>query len=151
VNTIHIDPRSSTRIWSQIAQQVQLLVASGRLSAGDALPSVRELAGELIVNPATVAKAYRRLCDLGVAEVRRGQGTFVGDGDRGADRELSPQQATDACSRFVAVARTAGLDLEAAREMVHRTWTAMETGGSATGSDRGTKDSDDSGDRKEPA
>ena len=52
-------------------------MASGALSPGGPVPSVRELARELRVNPATVAKAYQRLTDAGLLSVKRGEGTFV--------------------------------------------------------------------------
>lgn len=72
-----IDPRSPTPLYEQIAARVRVAVASGELEAGQALPSVRALAGDLRVNPATVAQAYRELAADGFAEMRRGQGTFV--------------------------------------------------------------------------
>jgi GntR family transcriptional regulator len=72
-----IDPRSPTPLWGQIASRVRVAVASGELRPGEPLPSVRELARRLRVNPATVAKAYRDLVNAGFAETRHGAGTFV--------------------------------------------------------------------------
>lgn len=72
-----IDPRSPTPLYEQIAARVRLAVASGELSLGDSLPSVRALARELRVNPATVVQAYRDLAADGFVEMRHGQGTFV--------------------------------------------------------------------------
>ena len=66
----HIDPRSPTPIYAQIAARVRIAVASGELTTGDALPSVRALAGTLRVNPATVVQAYRELAHDGVVEMR---------------------------------------------------------------------------------
>ena len=77
-----IDPRSPTPLYEQIAARVRLGVASGELTPGDALPSVRALARELRVNPATVVQAYRDLAADGFVEIRHGQGTFV--------REIGP-------------------------------------------------------------
>ena len=74
---LHINPSSSLPIWSQIEEGVRHLVARGVLEPGTTVPSVRELARELRVNPATVSKGYRRLTESGVLEVRRGEGTFV--------------------------------------------------------------------------
>jgi len=73
----HIDPRSPTPIYAQIAARVRIAVAAGDLATGDALPSVRALAGTLRVNPATVVQAYRDLERDGVVEMRQGSGTFV--------------------------------------------------------------------------
>jgi GntR family transcriptional regulator len=72
-----IDPRSPVPLWEQIAARVRVAVASGELLPGEALPSVRELARQLRVNPATVAQAYRELAAEGFAESRHGAGTFV--------------------------------------------------------------------------
>lgn len=72
-----IDPRSPTPLYEQIAARVRVGVASGDLQAGDALPSVRALARDLRVNPATVVQAYRDLAADGFVEMRHGQGTFV--------------------------------------------------------------------------
>ena len=77
-----IDPRSPTPLYEQIASRVRLAVASAELAPNDALPSVRALARELRVNPATVVQAYRDLAADGFVEMRHGQGTFV--------REVSP-------------------------------------------------------------
>jgi len=73
----HIDPRSPTPIYAQIAARVRMAIASGDLATGDALPSVRSLAGTLRVNPATVVQAYRELEHDGVVEMRQGSGTFI--------------------------------------------------------------------------
>ena len=74
---LQIDTTLPIPIWSQIEEGVRHLVASGKLVAGAALPSVRDLAREHRINPNTVAKAYQRLAAAGVVEARRGQGTFV--------------------------------------------------------------------------
>ena len=72
-----IDPKSALPIHRQIADQIRRSVAAGLLEPGDQLPSVRELAARLLVNPNTVAKVYRDLERDGLLETRRGQGTFI--------------------------------------------------------------------------
>ena len=72
-----IDPRSPTPLYEQIAARIRVAVAAEDLQPGDALPSVRALARELRVNPATVVQAYRELAVDGFVEMRHGQGTFV--------------------------------------------------------------------------
>ncbi|HXY70076.1 MAG TPA: GntR family transcriptional regulator [Gemmatimonadales bacterium] len=73
----HIDPRSPVPLYAQIADRVRIAVATGDLAPGTALPSVRQLAAQLRVNPATVVQAYRELEEVGVVESRQGAGTFV--------------------------------------------------------------------------
>jgi len=79
----HLNPRSPIPLYEQIANRVRLAVASGELRPAAALPSVRQLATELRVNPATVVQAYRDLEGEGFVEMRQGAGTFV--------REVAPQ------------------------------------------------------------
>jgi GntR family transcriptional regulator len=74
-----IDPRSPTPLYAQIASRVKLAIAAGELAAGDGLPSVRQLAATLRINPATVVQAYRALEVDGFVEMRQGAGTFVHD------------------------------------------------------------------------
>ena len=74
---ISIDPSSGLPIYLQIAQQIKTAVAMGRLQPEDPLPSVRQLAVELAVNPNTVARAYLDLEIEGVIYKRQGAGTFV--------------------------------------------------------------------------
>lgn len=81
----HVDPRSPTPIYAQIASRLRVAVASGELKPGDGLPSVRQLASQLRINPATVVQAYRELEVEGLVHSRQGAGTFVQD--VGADRK----------------------------------------------------------------
>jgi GntR family transcriptional regulator len=74
---IHISTGSAVPIYRQIVDQVCRAAASGRLKPDDQLPSVRELAEELVLNPNTVARAYGELVREGVAESRQGRGVFV--------------------------------------------------------------------------
>jgi GntR family transcriptional regulator len=74
---IHIDPTDGLPIYLQIAREVKHSIAVGALRPGEQLPSVREVAEQITVNPNTVAKAYRELELQGILETRRGTGTFV--------------------------------------------------------------------------
>lgn len=82
-----INPSDSRPIYVQIMDEVRRSVATGALVSDDPLPSVRQLATTLRVNPNTVAQAYRELEREGLVYVQRGQGTFVGSpGQIDADR-----------------------------------------------------------------
>lgn len=75
----------TTPIYVQLRERVLAQILEGAIKPGEALPSVRQVAGELAINPLTVSKAYQTLADEGVVEKRRGLGLYVTDG---ADREL---------------------------------------------------------------
>ncbi len=74
---LKIDPKSGTPVYLQIIEQIKSQIASGRLRIGDRLPTVRDLAVDLRVNPNTVSKAYRELERDNVLEGRPGIGSFV--------------------------------------------------------------------------
>lgn len=74
-----VQPNSPLPIFAQIVHQIRQGVARGRLRSGDRIPTVRELARELLVNPNTVAKAYQRMEQAGVITTRRGSGSFISD------------------------------------------------------------------------
>ena len=76
---IHISPSDGVPIYQQIVNQVKYLVASGRLVTGEELPPIRVLAERLLVNPNTVARAYRELETAGVVTKRSSTGTYVSD------------------------------------------------------------------------
>jgi len=101
------------------------LVASERLVPGSVVPSVRELAKALRVNPATVSKAYRRLTDAGLLTVRRGEGTFVGELD---SNELEKERVlllTDGAASFIRVGMSVGASRDEAMRAVLESWNAV--------------------------
>ena len=74
---VAVDPRDRTPIYAQLERALRAAIATGRLAAGDQLPTVRQLAVELSINANTVARVYAELERAGVLETRRGVGTFV--------------------------------------------------------------------------
>lgn len=76
---IQISPGSKEPIYTQIVQQISRAIALGQVLPGDKLPAVRKLAGELVVNPNTVARAYTLLEQQGLLSTKTGSGTFVMD------------------------------------------------------------------------
>ena len=74
-----VNPRDPTPLYAQIADGVRVAIARGELTAGNPLPSVRQLATELRINPATVSQAYRQLETEGLVDMRQGAGSFVAE------------------------------------------------------------------------
>jgi GntR family transcriptional regulator len=104
-----IDASSPVPIYAQIVGQVRAAVATGSLRAGDPLPSARQLASELRVNPNTVAQAYRELDREGLTTVVRGQGTFVAALAVGRREEERARVARDLVERMLAEAARIGI------------------------------------------
>ena len=74
---VSVDPQDRTPIYAQLDRALRAAIATGRLGAGDQLPTVRQLAVELSLNANTVARVYAELERAGILETRRGVGTFV--------------------------------------------------------------------------
>jgi GntR family transcriptional regulator len=107
---ITVDQTDPRPIYVQIMDEVRRALVLGTLAPGDPLPSVRQLAVELRVNPNTVAQAYRELERHGVVHVRRGQGTFASEASRnGADRRTL---AREVAARALRDAHRNGLDAD---------------------------------------
>ncbi|MCL4852742.1 MAG: GntR family transcriptional regulator [Bryobacteraceae bacterium] len=105
---VNLDSRDARPLYLQIMDEVRRALVAGTLRAEDPMPSVRELASQLVVNPRTVSQAYRELEREGVVYVRRGQGTFVAPDVR-ADRV---GVARDVAKRALLEARRSGLGVE---------------------------------------
>lgn len=95
-------------IWKQIEEEIRRLIAVGTFGEGEPLPSVRDLSRDLRVNPATVAKAYQRLNDAGLLEVRRGEGTFVNHAPPPVKKSERRQALQAAALRYASFAATMG-------------------------------------------
>ena len=129
---LHVDPTDAMPIWKQIEDGVRWLVASGALAPGKAVPSVRDLASELRVNPATVAKAYQRLSDAGLLVVKRGEGTFVAEKPPSVPRGEREEELEGGAMRYASLAVTIGVANEDALERVRsalKTLRKKATGG----------------------
>jgi len=117
---IEVDPRAPTPPSEQIADQVRFAVAGGRLTPGDRLPSVRGLAAQAVVNPNTVARAYRELEREGTVETRPGSGVFIAPGATARCRKDARQVLAERLGRAVEEALAAGLSPEQIERLVAR-------------------------------
>ena len=106
-----ISPTDAAPIWRQIEEGMRRMIALGALKPGDTVPSVRELAQQLRVNPNTVARAYQRLTEHGVFAVRRGEGTFVADEPSQPKKSERNEALRDASSRYAGTAISVGASL----------------------------------------
>jgi GntR family transcriptional regulator len=122
VRGLRVNPADAAPIWRQIEDGVRRLVASGGLAPGQAMPSVRDLARELRVNPATVSKAYQRLADAGLLAVRRGDGTYVAEAPPAMTRTARRRTLAEAAERYASVAVTLGARVEESLEELREAW-----------------------------
>src|SRR6188474_2578919 len=123
------NPSSGVPIYLQLMEQVRHAIETGALRPGEQLPSIRPLAEELVVNPNTIAKAYRELEHEGVIELRQGAGAFVsanGPAKRPTDRMRTAQTiVAGAIERL----RERGLTDEEVRRLVEAHLAGLGPGG----------------------
>src|SRR5437763_14108365 len=112
--------------YRQIVNQVKYLVASGRLAPGEELPPIRVLAEQLIVNPNTVARAYRELETAGVVVKRRTAGTYVSDAGSPLARRERLKILTERADALLAEARQMNVSLKELIELLEQREQAMQ-------------------------
>jgi DNA-binding transcriptional regulator YhcF (GntR family) len=117
---IHISPHDGLPIYLQIVNQMKYLVASGRLAPGEELPAIRVLAEHLVVNPNTVARAYRELEIAGVVEKRRTAGTYVSAAGSPLARRERLKILTERVDALLAEARQLGVRTGDVVELIRR-------------------------------
>ena len=117
---LHITPGDGAPIYRQIIDQVKHLVAAGRLKPGDEMPPIRGLAQQLLINPNTVARAYRELEAQGVLQSRQGSGTVVADGGSPLARGERLRLLTAQVDRLLAESRQLGFELETVVELFQK-------------------------------
>jgi GntR family transcriptional regulator len=107
-----INPTDPAPIWRQIEEGIRRLIALGALQPGASVPSVRDLAKDLRVNPNTVARAYQRLTEGGVLSVKRGEGTYVADQPSQPKKSERNEALRDAATRYASTAIAVGSALD---------------------------------------
>ncbi|MFN5851503.1 MAG: GntR family transcriptional regulator, partial [Pirellulaceae bacterium] len=117
---IHIQAHDGVPIYLQVMQQIKYLVASGRLQPGEELPSIRTLAEQLLVNPNTIARAYRELETAGVVEKRRTAGTFVADSGSPLARKERLKLLNERIDQLLVEAFQMGFDLQDVLKLVQQ-------------------------------
>ena len=109
---IRLDVKSGVPFYRQIIDQVKAAIATEAIAAGDRLPTVRQLAVDLSVNPNTVSRAYTELELTGLVETQMGSGTFVGNRPVEKDDVERRRLLDQLCQEFLSRASTHGFSLE---------------------------------------
>jgi GntR family transcriptional regulator len=123
---VRISDQDGVPIYVQLVNQVKYLVSSGRLTAGQQLPPVRKLAEQLLVNPNTVARAYRELETEGIVTSRQGAGVFVADGVSPLARREQNRILMERIDMLLTEARQMNVDLETLVRLVRRRSESMQ-------------------------
>lgn len=127
---IHLSAQDGVPIYLQVVQQVRYQVASGRLVAGQELPPIRALAEKLVVNPNTIARAYRELELAGIVEKRRTAGTFVTDQKSPLARRERMKIVTERIDQLLADAANMSISVEEIIKLIHQRFSAISRPGS---------------------
>jgi GntR family transcriptional regulator len=123
---IHISSSDGVAIYVQIVNQVKYLVASGRLAPGAELPPIRVLAERLLINPSTVARAYRELETAGIVEKRRTAGTYVSDQGSPLARRERVKILTERIDALLAEAQQMKIAFEDVIKLIEQRNAAMQ-------------------------
>ena len=126
---LRISPNDGVPIYLQIVNQVKYLVASGRLSAGEQIPPVRRLAEQLVINPNTVARAYRELETDGVIVTRRGSGAFIADGGSPLARREQNRVLAERIDLLLTEARHMNVDMDSLVKLIRQRGRLLKTPG----------------------
>lgn len=118
---------NSRPIYLQIIESIKKQLARGELQPGQKLPSQREMAAELQVNPNTVQRAYREMETMGLLETLRGQGTFISN-RHGLLPEIKAELAGGILNRFIVEMRSLGLSTVEIRNLVNQALDQEEEG-----------------------
>ena len=124
---LRISPHDPVPIYLQIVNQVKYLVASGRLAPDEELPPIRTLAEQLVVNPNTVARAYRELEQAGIVVKRRTSGTYVSGAASPLARRQRLKIVAERVDALLAEARQLNIDTETLIDLIHERDEAMHT------------------------
>ncbi len=125
---LRVNPTDGVPIYLQIVNQVKYLVASGRLAPGDELPPIRALAERLVINPNTVARAYRELEVAGVVVKRGTTGTFVSASGSPLARKERVRILSERIDALLAEARQLGFSTDELSDLIRRRDQALAAG-----------------------
>lgn len=118
-NEFRLDEHSGVPVYRQIIDQVMGRIAAGALQPGDQLPTVRQVAVDLAINPNTVQRAYREMEIRGVLETQQGTGTFISQQKVKRDEVERRRQLAQLVSDFVGRAGAAGFTIKELLEEIH--------------------------------
>ena len=121
----YIDPADRVPIFQQLVNQVRHRIAASELRPGDKLPTVRELALQLVINPNTVQKAYIDLSNAGLIHSRKGQGLYVSEIRPTLSSEESRRRVTQAADHFITEGLLLGYKPGAVREVFEQQLTTF--------------------------
>lgn len=107
-----LDTHSGVPVYRQLIDQVQAAIASGALLAGGQLPTVRQVAVDLAINPNTVMRAYREMEIRGVVDTQQGMGTFIANRKVEYSKGERNRQLAQLAGEFVSRAGAAGFTVE---------------------------------------
>ena len=106
-----LNPHSGVPVYRQLIDQVQGAVAAGRLQPGDQLPTIRQTAVDLAINPNTVTRAYREMEIRGLLETQQGTGTFIAEQKIAGDSGVRKRQMKELVTEMVVRAGENGFSL----------------------------------------
>ena len=125
--TFRLNPHSGVPVYRQLIDQVQAATAAGSLRVGEQLPTVRQVAVDLTINPNTVLRAYREMEIRGFLETQQGSGTFIAHQQPTGSKQDRSQQLTLLVEEFISRAGQAGFSVEQLLDAIKQTYPKPES------------------------
>jgi GntR family transcriptional regulator len=117
--SFRLDAHSGVPVYRQLIDQVQAGIAAGVLAVGDQLPTVRQVAVDLVINPNTVLRAYREMEIRGMLDTQQGSGTFIADKKIEYSKVERERQLRQLVGEFCSRAGVAGFTVEQLIEVLN--------------------------------
>lgn len=137
---LRIDMASSTPVYAQIVDQIKRAVATGTLKSGDSLPSLRETAVTLRINPLTVGKAYKQLEHEGLIQTKHGLGSFITWNGGACTEEYRRSTLSRAVDDLLVDAYHLGVSFDELRDLVQERIEIANNGFAREGDERSNED-----------
>lgn len=119
---IVLDHASGTPLYQQIVEQVRAMILTGKLKPGEPMPSIRQLASELVISVITTTRAYQELEAVGLISAQPGRGTFVADVSATARTRLIQAEVAAKLDHAVRQADQVGMELDELHQLLDRQW-----------------------------
>lgn len=118
--TFRLDSQTGVPVYRQLIDQVQAAIALGALQTGDQLPTVRQVAVDLTINPNTVIRAYREMEIRGILDTQQGSGTFIAERNVEYSKDERERKLSQLAEEFVSRAGSAGFSVKELLNALHK-------------------------------
>ena len=123
---IKFDPKKSIPIYEQVILGIKELIIKGAIGPGEKLPSIRELASMIVINPNTISKAYAELEEQGIIYVVKGKGTYVSEHISKSDKNNIYNKISEELKKVILEAEAAGISKNEVEQLINGCYSLLK-------------------------